>query len=143
MRAVSEREKTAQTEAQRSELISAEARQRELDRLLPKLYEDWASERITERSFLMLSDKYQSELAALEKKLESLRAERRNEGVIVDHEQEWNSLIQRYLNPSEMTAEMLRALIEKIVVHEAVKSPDGTRDQEIEIYYRFPGRQDD
>ncbi len=34
------------------------------------------------------------------------------------------------------------ALIEKIVVHEAVKSPEGMRDQEIEIFYRFIGKID-
>ena len=32
-----------------------------------------------------------------------------------------------------MTAELLNALIEKILIHEAVKNPDGTKDQEIEI----------
>ena len=51
-------------------------------------------------------------------------------------------LIRQYANPTELTADLLNALIEKIVVHEAVKNPDGTRDQEIEIYYRFIGRVD-
>ena len=39
-----------------------------------------------------------------------------------------------------MTAEMLNTFIEKIVVHEAVKDSDGTRTQEIEIFYRFVGK---
>ena len=42
--------------------------------------------------------------------------------------------------PTELTAELLNALIEKILIHEAVKNPDGTKDQEIEIYYRFIGK---
>ena len=33
-------------------------------------------------------------------------------------------------------------LIEKIVVHEAVKKDDGSREQEVEIFYRFIGRID-
>lgn len=37
---------------------------------------------------------------------------------------------------------MLNGLIEKIAVHSAVKLPDKTREQEIEIYYRFVGRID-
>ncbi len=37
---------------------------------------------------------------------------------------------------------MLNTLIEKIIVHEAVKDPDGTRTQEIEIFYRFIGKID-
>lgn len=38
-----------------------------------------------------------------------------------------------------MTAELLHALIEKIVVHEAVKSSGGMREQEVEIFYRLVG----
>lgn len=39
----------------------AENRQNEIDRLFAKMYEDRASERITERNFIMLSGKYQKE----------------------------------------------------------------------------------
>ena len=31
---------------------------------------------------------------------------------------------------------------EKIVVHEAVKGEDGSREQEVEIFYRFIGKID-
>ena len=36
----------------------------------------------------------------------------------------------------------LNTLIEKIVVHEAVKGEDGSREQEVEIFYRFIGKID-
>ena len=52
----------------------------------------------------------------------------------------WIALIKQYANPTELTAEMLNTLIEKIVVHEATKGSDGTRTQEIEIFYRFVGK---
>jgi len=39
-----------------------------------------------------------------------------------------------------LTALLLNTLIEKIVVHDAVKTKDGTKEQEIEIYYRFIGK---
>ena len=42
----------------------------------------------------------------------------------------------------ELTAEFLNTLIEKITVHEAVKGEDGSREQEVEIYYRFIGKID-
>ena len=50
--------------------------------------------------------------------------------------------MQKYENPKELTAEMLNTLIEKIVVHEAVKQENGTKEQELEIYYRFVGKID-
>lgn len=42
----------------------------------------------------------------------------------------------------ELTAEFLNTLIEKITVNEAVKGEDGSREQEVEIYYRFIGKID-
>ena len=51
-------------------------------------------------------------------------------------------LIRQYTDPAELTAELLNTLIDKIVIHEAVKEPDGTRNQEIEIFYRFVGKID-
>ncbi|MBQ3587994.1 MAG: DUF4368 domain-containing protein, partial [Oscillospiraceae bacterium] len=42
----------------------------------------------------------------------------------------------------ELTAELLNTLIEKIVVHEAVKNEDGSRKQKVDIYYRFIGKID-
>ena len=51
-------------------------------------------------------------------------------------------LMKECVNPTELTAELLNTLIEKIVVHEAVKGEDGSREQEVEIFYRFIGKID-
>ena len=48
--------------------------------------------------------------------------------------------MKKYVNPTQLTAELLNALIEKILIHEAVKHEDGTREQEVEIFYRFIGK---
>ena len=37
---------------------------------------------------------------------------------------------------------MLNGMIEKILIHEAVKDSEGNRVQEIEIFYRFVGNID-
>lgn len=50
--------------------------------------------------------------------------------------------MKQNVNPVELTAELLNTLIEKITVHEAVKGEDGSREQEVEIYYRFIGKID-
>ena len=52
------------------------------------------------------------------------------------------NVTKQYINPTELTAELLNTLIEKIVVHEAVKGEDGSREQEVEIFYRFIGKID-
>ena len=56
--------------------------------------------------------------------------------------EKWVELINQYASPTELTTELLNTLIEKIVVHEAVKSPDGYRKQKVDIYYRFIGKID-
>ena len=54
--------------------------------------------------------------------------------------EKWIGLMKQYVNPTELTSELLNTLIEKILVHEAVKSEDGSREQEVEIFYRFIGK---
>ena len=56
--------------------------------------------------------------------------------------EKWIALMKECVNPTELTAELLNTLIEKILVHEAVKNEDGSREQEVEIFYRFIGKID-
>ena len=51
-------------------------------------------------------------------------------------------LDERVRQSNRTTAELLNTLIEKILVHEAVKGEDGSREQEVEIFYRFIGKID-
>ena len=104
------------------------------------MYEDWAAGRITEYNFNMLSQRYQTEQQELAEKIERLNADLAAEQQSAVDAEKWVNLIKQYVNPSELTAELLNALIEKIVVHEAVKGEGNTRTQEIEIYYRFIGK---
>lgn len=134
------KERAAIAKRNAAELNRAEKRKAELDRLFGKLYEDWVSGRITEYNFNMLSAKYQAEQQELIEKIDILKAElAKKQKAVVDAEK-WITLIKQYANPKELTAEFLNTLIEKIVIHEAVKGEDGMRDQKIEIFYRFIGK---
>ena len=62
-----------------------------------------------------------------------------SDGEIKEKEVEFG-MREMYSDTTELTAKMLNPLIEKIVVHEAVKDFDGTRNQKIEIFYRFVGK---
>ena len=120
----------------------AEKRLNELDNLLAKIYEDRLNEKITERNFSMLSQKYQQEQGELETRIEALTAQLASTREQEDGITKWVELIKQFSNPAELTAEMLNTLIEKVVVHEATKDADGKRTQEIEIFYRFVGKID-
>ena len=132
-----DRERTASQKKQAAELNKAEKRKAELDRLFAKMYEDWAAGRITEYNFNMLSQRYQTEQQERAEKIEKLNADLVAQQQSAVDAEKWVNLIKQYVNPSELTAELLNALIEKIVVHEAVKDESNTRTQEIEIFHKF------
>ena len=135
-----DRERAASQKKQTAELDKAEKRKAELDRLFARMYEDWAAGRIMEYNFNMLSQKYQTEQQELAEKIERMNVDLAAQQQTTADAEKWVRLVQQHTNPTELTAELLNALIEKILIHEAVKNPDGTKDQEIEIYYRFIGK---
>lgn len=137
-----DKERSNAVKKQTTELRKAERRKAEVDRLFAKMYEDWSAERITEYNFNMLAQKYQGEQRELDGTIGRLKAELAVEQETASNAEKWIELIKQYSSPTELTAELLNTVIEKIVVHEAVKSSDGIREQEIEIFYRFVGKID-
>ena len=101
-----------------------------------------ACEKITERNFIMLSGKYQNEQIELEQQITSLREELSKMEQDMIGAEKWIELIKEYSVPKELTAPLLNAMIEKILIHEATTNADNERIQEIEIYYRFIGKVD-
>ena len=136
----SDKERSSARKRQENELKKAEKRKAEVDALFAKMYEDWSVERITEYNFNMLSQKYQTEQRELDAKIEQLREAAEAAAQTAIDAEKWISLLKQYVTPTELTAEYLNALIEKILVHEAIKGEDGKREQEVEIFYRFIGK---
>lgn len=120
----------------------AQKRQAEIDALFSRMYEDRVTGRITERNFSMLSDKYQTEQETLAQAIDSLQQQLAQDMQDSADAEKWIALIKQYKTPTELTAELLNALIEKILVHEASKDENGNRVQKVEIYYRFIGKID-
>lgn len=125
-----------------SDLKKAQKRQAELDDLFSRMYEDRVTGKITERNFSMLSDKYQTEQEELETMIDSLQKQLAQDTQESADAGKWIALIKQYAYPTELTAELLNAFIEKILVHEAVKDKNGNRVQKVEICYRFIGKID-
>lgn len=136
----SDKERTSAKKKQAAELKKAEKRKAEVDGLFAKMYEDWSAGRITEYNFNMLSKKYQGEQRELDEKIQSLKTTIDTVVQNAEDAGKWVELIKQYANPTELTAELLNALVEKILVHEATTDKDGNRVQEVEIFYRFIGK---
>lgn len=136
------------TEAQREmtqiqrEIDAGNRRNRELATLFKRLYEDHALERIPSEHFRLLSAEFTSEhatlterLPELEERLENLRNSLTNVSQFVDK-------AKRYRDIPELTPEILRLFIQKIVVGEKSVKYSRTAEQSIWIYYRDIGLMD-
>ena len=51
-------------------------------------------------------------------------------------------IVKKHLAFEELTPTLLREMVEKIIVHECSYDENGTRRQDIEIYYSFVGKID-
>ena len=115
-------------------------RMNELDRLLKKLYEDYALDKISEAQFDTLSAQYETELDTLEKAVlaqqEQLKVFRTDEENI----DRFLKLVDEYQHCENYSDEMLAKMIEKVVVHERIKSESGEPIRAMEVYLSFIGR---
>lgn len=102
--------------------------------------EDRATEKLTERNFIMLSSKYQKEQIELEEQIPSLKIELKLMEQEIQGAEKWIELIKEFSMPKELTATLLNAKIEKILIHTPETNESGERQQEIEIYYCFIGK---
>jgi len=137
-----DRERAASKKKQAAELKKAEKRKTELDNMFARMYEDWAAGRITESNFSMLTQRYQTEQEELELKIQEFKEELEAEQQSIENAENWIRIIKEIGSPEELTAEILNALIEKIIIHEATEDDFGFRQQEIEIIFRFVGKID-
>lgn len=140
--AAGDQSRAALRKKQVSDLKKAESRRAEVDGLFTRVYEDHVAGRISEYNFRMLSEKYQEEQARLAAQVTELQAALASGRKEEEDAGKWIALIRQMAYPTELTATLLNAVIEKILIHEAVKGQDGTREQEIEIFYRFVGKID-
>ena len=112
----------------------------EIDRLLRKLYEDYALDRIPETRYDALSAEYEQEQAAIEAALseEKRLAEASKTGG--ERIEQFMALAAKYRDCTEYSDEVLRQFVEKVVVHETQRDADGERSREIEVYLSFIGK---
>ena len=129
------RELTAKT----NELAKLEKRNAELNTLFKRLYEDNVLGKITNEQFRMLSDGYNTEqrtiaerIPILQKQIEDLKASSTNVERFV-------TISNKYTDLQDLTPEILRTFIDKIVIHERTEKWAKTAEQQIDIYFRYVG----
>lgn len=122
----------------KSKLKKITKRISQLEKILNKLYEDRALEKITEERYLSMNGSYENEYNELKERQNVLTQQIEQIETTECNAETFANLIEKYLNITELNARILNELIEKIVVHEK-EIINGEKYQMVEIYYKFVG----
>lgn len=131
--------KKQETDRCKRELDAVDKRIAELGKILTKLYEDAALEKISEERYQAMAPGYEREQELLKVRREKLTAEVAQSEKVYDNIEKFLPIIWKYINIQELDAHILNELIEKIVVHEKTENPDGSKSQRVDIHYKFIG----
>ncbi len=130
------------TAAATKQLEQAQERIAEVSRIIKRLYEDNVNGKISDERFMELSADYEQEQRELKDRAAALQAELDKSQAATVNAEKFMGIVRKHLAFEELTPTLLREMIEKIVVHECSYDENGTRRQDIEIYYSFVGKID-
>ena len=120
------------------ELDALTARDRELDMLFERLYEDNVAGKIDDTRFAKMSKRYEQEQGENAKKIKALRLElKKDEGKRMDID-DFLETVRRYTDATTITKRMVAELIDHIEVYHAEKQ-DGVTNQRVVIHYNCIG----
>lgn len=124
--------------AKAHELEEGENRIKALDKIMQSLYEDKVAGKISEERFCKLSKTYEDEQSDLEKRIMQLKQDLSKAKDEEESITRFMRIIHKYIEVVELTAEIIREFIDKIIVHQAEKV-EGRRKQTVEIIYNCVG----
>ena len=113
----------------------------ELDGLIKKLYESYATEKISEKRFELLSGEYEREQETLEESIVREQAELDAFEADTARVDQFLELAKKYTDFDQLTTPMIYEFVDKILVHAPDRS-SGERMQEVDIYLKFIGKFD-
>ena len=120
------------------ELDALTARDRELDMLFERLYEDNVAGKIDDARFAKMSKRYEQEQGENAKKIKALRLElKKDESKRMDID-DFLETVRRYTDATTITKRMVAELIDHIEVYHAEKQ-DGVTNQQVVIHYNCIG----
>ncbi len=124
--------------AKSKEFDESERRIKELDRIIQRVYEDNINGKISDERFKKMTQSYEDEQAELTERIKVLRRELEAAKEQSDGTDKFLRFVRKYTEITELTPEIVRTFIEKIIVHEKEKV-DGKRRQTVEIIYNCVG----
>ena len=122
-----------------NELSKLERRNADLNDLFKRLYEDNFHGKITNEQFRMLSDGYNVEQREIKEQIPKLQAEIDELKAAATNVDKFIDIAHKYTDLQELTPEVLRTFIAKVVIHERTDKWSKAAEQQIDIYFRYIG----
>ncbi len=120
------------------EIDESEARIKTLDKIIQSLYEDKVADKLSEDRYMRMSENYENEQRLLMEKVSILKTDIEKSKSKSDDISRFILLVDKYSDFGELTPEILRAFIDKVLIYEKQKV-DGHYRHTIEIIYNFVG----
>ena len=132
--------KTAETDRaiKQRELDNLLSRDKELDTLFERMYEDNVTGKISDERFAKMAGKYEQEQAEIAKRAKILKTELRKERGKQLTADTFLDIVRKYTDAQELTQRMVVELIDHIDVYHIEKT-SGLSSQRITIYYNCIG----
>ncbi|MCL1904363.1 MAG: recombinase family protein [Oscillospiraceae bacterium] len=131
-----------QIKANSMKLAKAHERITTLDKIIARTYEDYVEGKIGEERFAKMLDGFESEQSGLKATAESLQSEIDTLTQKAANLDGFMKLVEHYGEITELTPELARSFIDRVVVHEPIFSRRGSwiKDgQDIEVYLNYIG----
>ena len=132
-------EQTKQLTAAKRQLAQQTQRISKIDAIIQQLYEDNLSGKLTDERFSKMCLTYEQEQKELVASTDELEKEMELYGAKEVNVKSFLKMVRSYIEPEQLTPEVLRMFVEKIVLHEG-DSSSGQRIQQVDIYYNFVGQ---
>lgn len=116
-----------------------ERRNKELNALFKRLYEDNVLGKVTNEQFRMLSAGYNEEQRDIKEQIPKLQAEIQELKATATNVNKFMDIAYKYTDLQVLTPEVLRTFIEKVVIHERSEKRSKSAEQQIDIYFRYIG----
>ena len=125
-------------ERKQKELAAMTSRDKELDRLFNRMYEDNVNGKIDDERFARMSAQYTTEQKELAEKIKITYAEIEKRESKAMTKDAFISTVRKYTRIRKLSESMLNELIERVIVHQSEKI-DGVHVQKLTIYYNCVG----
>ena len=134
----SQKNAAADRQTLQKSLYAMQARDRELDTLFERIYEDNVAGKLTDERFARMSKKYDEEQKELTEKIKAVRDAIEKSAAREVTADMFISTVRKYIRAKKLTQRMVNELIDYIEVHQAEKV-DGIWEQRLTIHYNCVG----